>query len=49
MGWDLWIDYHRRDGEGLTHASVKDVESNIVLAPGTVISTGRLTDACRSS
>ena len=26
MSWDLWIDYHRRDSAGLTHASVKDVE-----------------------
>ena len=24
MTWDLWIDYHRRDCDGLTHANVKD-------------------------
>jgi hypothetical protein len=40
MSWDLWIDYHRRDGAGLTHASVKDVESGIVLTPGMFVVVG---------
>ena len=40
MLWDLWIDYHRRDGAGLTHASVKDVESDIVLVQGMFIIVG---------
>lgn len=40
MRWDLWLDYHRRDGAGLTHASVKDVESDIVLVQGMVIIVG---------
>ena len=35
--WDLWIDYHRRDSAGLTHASVKDVESGIQLVPGSCV------------
>ncbi len=38
--WDLWIDYHRRDSAGLTHASVKDVEPGIVLVPGSCLIVG---------
>ena len=40
MGRDLWIDYHRRDGVGLTHASVKDVEGGLVLSPGMFLVVG---------
>ena len=40
MHWDLWIDYHRRDGQGLPHASVKDVEGGLVLVPGMFILVG---------
>ena len=40
MCWDLWIDYHRRDGEGLTHASVKDVEGGLALSPGMFLVVG---------
>jgi hypothetical protein len=40
MSWDLWIDYHRRDSAGLTHASVKDVESGIQLVPGSCLIVG---------
>jgi hypothetical protein len=38
--WDLWIDYHRRDADGLTHASIKDVETGIDLVPGLFIVVG---------
>jgi hypothetical protein len=34
MTWDLWIDYHRTDGEGLTHGNVRNV------APGTKLVVG---------
>jgi hypothetical protein len=40
MTWDLWIDYHRRDSAGLTHASVKDVESGIRLVPCSCLIVG---------
>lgn len=40
MSWDLWIDYHRRDSAGLTHASVKDVEPGIQLVPGSCLIVG---------
>jgi hypothetical protein len=34
MSWELWVDYHRCDAEGLTHASVKDVSSGVSLVEG---------------
>ena len=40
MRWDLWIDYHRRDGGGLTHASLKDVEGSLVFVPGMFVVVG---------
>lgn len=40
MRWDLWIDYHRRDGAGLTHASSNDVEGSLVLVPGMFVVVG---------
>lgn len=40
MRWDLWIDYHRRDGAGLTHASTKDVEGDVALTPGMFVVVG---------
>ena len=40
MSWDLWIDYHRRDGDGLTHASVKDLSNGVSIALGDLISAG---------
>jgi hypothetical protein len=38
--WDLWVDYHRTDGDGLTHASVKDLERPMPLEPGTYVVVG---------
>ena len=40
MSWDLWVDYHRRDGDGLTHASVKDVAPGVALEVGGFVVVG---------
>ena len=40
VSWDLWIDYHRRDGDGLTHASVKDLSHGVSIVVGQLISVG---------
>ncbi len=40
MSWDLWVDYHRRDGAGLTHASVKDLSDGVLIVVGQLISVG---------
>ncbi len=40
MCWDLWIDCHRRDGDGLTHASVKDLSHGVSIVVGQLISVG---------
>jgi hypothetical protein len=34
MDWQLWIDYHRTDAEGLTHGNVRNA------APGTTLVVG---------
>lgn len=38
--FDLWVDYHRRDADGLTHAHVDDVESGRELVPGSFVLVG---------
>ena len=38
--FDLWVDYHRRDADGLTHAHVDDVESEVELVPGACVVVG---------
>jgi hypothetical protein len=38
--WDLWVDYHRTDGDGLTHTRVKDLERPLDLHPGMYIVVG---------
>ena len=40
LAWDLWVDYHRTDGDRLTHANVRDVESGIVLRVGDYVVVG---------
>ncbi len=35
VGLDLWVDFHRVDSDGLTHASIGDA------VPGAVIEAGR--------
>jgi len=31
--WDLWLDYHRRDADGLTHGNTRNVRPGATLAP----------------
>ena len=38
--WDLWIDYHRRDGDGSTHGNVRNARSDLELAPGRYVIVG---------
>lgn len=38
--WDLWVDYHRTDGDGLTHTHLEDVESDIEIVPGVYVVVG---------
>ena len=38
--FDLWVDYHRRDADGLTHAHVDDVEIGRELVAGSVVLVG---------
>ena len=40
MTWDLWVDYHRQDEDGLTHASVEDVEPGVTLTLGAHLVVG---------
>lgn len=35
LQWDLWVDFHRMDADGFTHASIKDA------SPGVQIELGR--------
>lgn len=38
--WDLWVDYHRQDADGLTHAHLDDVESDVEIVPGIFVVVG---------
>jgi len=38
--WDLWVDYQRTDGDGLTHTRVKDLERALDLRPGMFVTVG---------
>ena len=38
--WDLWVDYHRIDGDGLTHTRVKDLERPLDLRAGMFVIVG---------
>jgi hypothetical protein len=40
LAWDLWVDYHRTDGDRLTHTNLRDVESGIVLGVGDYVVVG---------
>jgi len=40
MKWDLWVDYHRTEGDRLTHTNLRDVESGIVLRVGDYVVVG---------
>jgi hypothetical protein len=34
LPWDLWVDYHRTNGDGLTHTNVRDAAGGVTLKPG---------------
>lgn len=38
--WDLWIDYHRRDGDGSTHGNVRNARADVELAAGRYVIVG---------
>jgi len=38
--WDLWVDFHRVDADGLTHASLKDATAGAVIEPGRYVVVG---------
>ena len=40
MTWDLWVDYLRTDGEGLTHTSVRNVSPGVILRVGEYVVVG---------
>ena len=40
MRWDLWVDFMRTDGDGLTHASVRNVSPGISLGVGSHVVVG---------
>ena len=40
LAWDLWVDYHRTDGEGLTHTNVRDAAGGVSLKPGVFLVLG---------
>lgn len=38
--WDLWVDFHRVDADGLTHASLKDATAGSRIESGRYIVVG---------
>ena len=34
MTWDLWVDYLRTDGDGLTHTSMRNASPGVLLRVG---------------
>lgn len=38
--WDLWVDFHRVDADGLTHASFKDASEGAVIESGRYVVVG---------
>ena len=38
--WDLWVDFHRVDADGLAHASLKDVTGGAAIEPGRYVMVG---------
>ncbi len=38
--WDLWLDYHRRDGDGFTHGNVRNARVDLELVPGRYVVVG---------
>lgn len=40
MDWDLWVDYHVRDEDGLTHTNRRGAKPGVVLEPGVHVVVG---------
>ncbi|MHB1446096.1 MAG: hypothetical protein ACYCTI_08580 [Acidimicrobiales bacterium] len=40
MEWDLWVDYHRTDGDGLTHANRRHMRPGVDLIVGSYLVVG---------
>lgn len=40
MKWDLWVDYHRTDGDGLTHTNARHAATGVTLRPGVFLVVG---------
>lgn len=40
MTWDLWVDYLRTDGDGLTHTSVRNASPGVALRVGDHVVVG---------
>lgn len=40
MHWDLWVDFMRTDGDGLTHASSRNASPGVTLEVGEHIVVG---------
>jgi len=40
MKWNLWVDYHRTDEQGLTHANVRNAAAGINVQPGSFLIVG---------
>lgn len=38
--WDLWIDYHRRDADGLTHGNARNLRAGVSVESGVHIVVG---------
>ena len=38
--WDLWVDFHRVDAAGLTHAHLRDASPGVVLEEGQFVLVG---------
>jgi hypothetical protein len=38
--WDLWLDYHRHDADGLTHGNLRNTRAGLTLSPGQHIVVG---------
>lgn len=40
MTWDLWVDYLRTDGDGLTHTSTRNARPGVMLREGSHLVVG---------
>ena len=40
MTWDLWVDFHIVDNDGLTHASTRDARAGVDVRPGGYLVVG---------